>query len=283
MVFVKIQGGLGNQMFQYALGQALKNRYQVPVRYDVSWFISDQAQCTHRKLELVDFNVDMIEFSSYENLKMVKLWKSRYIHVPKHGLAKLCREESPYYFSHKLKKRRTGYFEGYFQSEKYFLSFRKDLLLSFTLRESLECEADLSKCVAIHIRRGDYVSSQSASEYHGNLSIEYYVNALDAMAEKVSIHRVAVFSDDIDWVKKHIHFKYDTIYLEPRSASSASEMLRMSRCAHFIIANSSFSWWAAWLSVTSPHKVVIAPRQWTSFHNVIEDNLDVIPSEWLLQ
>ncbi|MEI6304723.1 MAG: alpha-1,2-fucosyltransferase [Candidatus Taylorbacteria bacterium] len=176
--------------------------------------------------------------------------------------------------------------KGYWQNEKYFKSIENNIKKEFTLINPLRSAAkkfaieigSLINSISIHIRRGDYVSDQKTNKYHGTCGPEYYSKAIKYITSKIgsNIH-VFVFSDDIEWVKQNMPLKYPVTYVSSPEIPDYEELILMSQCKHNIIANSTFSWWGAWLN-ENPDKIVIAPKRWTLKG---EKNFkDICPPSW---
>ena len=175
--------------------------------------------------------------------------------------------------------------KGYFQTEKYFTNIREQLLKDFELnlplnnanKEVLE-KIKSTEAVAVHFRRGDYTKKRVADKY-GSCSVEYYKNAVKLIAEKTGKNlTVFVFSDDINWVKQNAKFDCETVYVDINSGKQGYfDLELMKNCKHNVIANSSFSWWGAWLN-QNPEKVVVAPKTWMK---VLDNDYDIIPESWL--
>ena len=275
MKIVKIMGGLGNQMFQYAFGYALSRISRDTVLYDVSWFdwaAQNFDVVTVRKYELGVFRAD-VGFASDDEIKRAQ---SRSLFKP-HPIVK----EPDLLFHKRLLRKSGNYFEGYFQCEKYFGAFRNDILGAFQLRDGLDkanaeiCE-NMKSCnsVSLHIRRGDYVN---LTHIYGTCDMEYYAHALDIIAARAGTPNVFVFSDDPSWVRDNLKIKYPWTMVDINDGDQAfMDMELMRNCRHNIIANSSFSWWSAWLN-QNPGKIVVAPKNWFSNGRTT----DIIPDSWL--
>jgi hypothetical protein len=174
---------------------------------------------------------------------------------------------------------------GYWQSEKYFLNIKEQLLneitpnYEFTLKGKFyHYEISKSKAVSIHVRRGDYLNMPSAIDFHGTCSMDYYKSAILKLDEKFSDLKYFIFSDDINWCKSEFNFLKSPIFIEEEpEKKSSQDLFLMSYCKHNIIANSSYSWWAAWLN-KSHSKLVIAPKKW--FANKLNDS-DICPETWI--
>jgi hypothetical protein len=251
MITIRLKGGLGNQMFQYAAGRALALENRTGLRLDVSYFDFKLPGITKRAYGLDVFNV---------KAEIVKTSFFRFI------LEKI--------FSKKK--------EEYFQSPKYFQEHEDTLRQDFTLKEPL---SDTSKIlqeeikngnsVGVHVRRGDYATNS----FNLLMSADYYSKGIEYISQKTNIEKIYVFSDDISWCKENLNFIYPTVFVENVYSGRHGEghMMLMMECKNFIIANSSFSWWAAWLG-TNPQKIIVAPKQW--FKNDIMSTADLIPEGW---
>lgn len=171
-------------------------------------------------------------------------------------------------------------YEGFWQSEKYFLPVEQDVRKSFSFNmdllnkgtQTVAKEISWKESVSVHIRRGDYINSSN----FGVCSIDYYKLAMSFISEKISDPIFVFFSDDIDWVKENIPCP-NAIYVScNHGIDSWQDMYLMTQCKHNIIANSSFSWWGAWLNNNS-NKIVIAPAKWFNY----SPNYDILPKEWI--
>jgi len=184
-----------------------------------------------------------------------------------------------------LEARARTYLDGYWQSEKYFSDVADTIRREFTIRDQLDAgtrelldRIGTAESVSVHVRRGDYVSHPRASRARSVCTPGYYLRCVAHIAERVGHPHLFVFSDDPDWVAANLRFEHPTTLVSTVPARPDYGDLRlMSACRHHIIANSSFSWWAAWLN---PHrdKLVLAPRRWMNDPRV--DDRDVVPSGW---
>jgi hypothetical protein len=179
--------------------------------------------------------------------------------------------------------------DGYFQTEKYFIEISKVLRNEFKfnsepLGENLYYYNSIKKnstaTVSIHVRKYDNPHTVDVSSINGNCTIEYYNDAIDYFIMKFRDVIFYAFSDDMNWLKSNINFKNQVIhYVDHNHSQNAYEDLRlMSICDHNIIANSSFSWWGAWLN-HNPNKIIIAPKVWLLANEF--DYSDVIPEKWI--
>lgn len=275
-------GGLGNQMFQYAAGLSVAERLGTELRMDLSWFDSLAEVDTPRFYELDNFNLKQ-EFADKNDFVLKNDgFKNRIINIGKKQLDLYI--EPQFNYSDKfLKIKNNTYIEGYFQTEKYFNSIRDDVFDSFALKNKASAKSAKiidqiknSDSVSLHVRRGDYVSNKNANKFHGLIGEPYYKKAIALINKNIKNPKYFIFSDEIEWVKNSFDLPKNSVYIT-HNKSGAEDMRIMIECKHNIIANSSFSWWGAWLG-QEKDKVVIAPRQWFLDSNV--NTSDVIPERW---
>lgn len=293
MLIIRLMGGLGNQMFQYAFAQAYAIKNNCNILIDLSWFEENKnytGPVDKRVYELGCFSIKP-NFATDEEVK--KCINKRKKHLPSFMCKMLkCEKYTDNIFRDKhacvfqeelLKLKNDAYFEGYFQSEKYFTEYRDEIISSFTLNRPLNKEnmeliekIKSTNAVSIHVRRGDYVKLQ---DFHGLCSLEYYKKAIDYIASKIENPHFYLFSDDIQWTKENLTINYPYTVVNINDAGSGFfDMELMKNCKYNIIANSSFSWWGAWLN-QNPDKIVIAPKRWFANDNM-RDN-DIIPERWI--
>lgn len=166
---------------------------------------------------------------------------------------------------------------GYWQNQSYFKNYKKDIYNLFSFKNSVDFHLEKNS-VAVHVRRGDYVTNKLARDTLGVLPISYYKKSMILLARKINNPIFYIFSDDIEWVKKN--FDFESFNIKFIENSKAYEDLQcMSLCAHNIVANSSFSWWGAWLN-NNPEKIVIAPQRWYESEQKNE-KLNRIPQNWI--
>lgn len=268
-IHILIKGGLGNQLFQYAVGRVLSEKYGGKLRLIESLKINPKN--TYRKFKLLEMNLNYTKFNYFyflfhkytrkiQIIKEVKNFKYQEIKI----LTKDILLDG-YWQSHK-----------YFNQHKLFLynEFFKNLKLKKEYKKYLS-KFDLKNSVALHVRRGDYVTNFNASKFHGVLDINYYMSAINFFKNKGSHCNFFIFSDDIIWCKKKLNFD-NIIFIDEKNSDEIQEMKLMSLFSNFIIANSSFSWWPAFLSINH-NKVVVSPKNWIS-ENI--DLSDLIPNTW---
>lgn len=289
MVIVKLVGGLGNQMFQYAAGISLSVKLNTNLFLDISAYSKKHS----RDYRLNDaFNVKESLADGYllkkihsPHYRMMNWLLSSIDSNNKIGLIRRYCEPHFHYTEEFKYISNNTYLEGYWQSERYFSPYADKIRESFQFSSQLSSKAKffLNKIqsgqatpVSLHIRRGDYVSNPSFNKTFGVCGIDYYENAINKIKSKVGDIFIFIFSDDITWVKKNI--KFNTPYSIVDSEITDYETIQlMSMCSHHIIANSSFSWWGAWLNKNN--KIVIAPKKW--FDNSERNTKDLIPKDWI--
>ncbi len=290
MIITKLKGGLGNQMFQYATAKGLSSSNKL-VYLDTSYF-TDKAILakiqTPRKFELQLFrnikakNLNCLQEYSL-NKKYFKAKVLKKILFP--NLTTIQQIENE--FIDDLNNNKGNlYLDGYFQSEKYFTKVRNELLFEFTFDKLDKNNSDMldkinsyQNSVCVHVRRGDYLKPE-IQRYHGLLPITYYFNAVNLVQEKVNYPHFFVFSDDSDWCKDNLRFPREsyTLVNGNRDDDSWKDMCLMTYCKHHIIANSSFSWWGAWLSTKGGLKM--APKNWFNPEEANFNISDFIPETW---
>jgi hypothetical protein len=286
MVVTKILGGLGNQMFQYAFGRANALRGNTQLFLDRRGFAGYETHSfglQHLNTEIHDAPDAMLLM--LQGRGRINRLLRRFLP----GRASVYVEQGFQFDPLATQLRGDFYFEGYWQSEKYFIEFapviRRELQVKTPPSDANQHWLDLIgkvNAVSIHVRRGDYVTSPAASQTHGTCGLDYYNAAVTQMQNGLSDPPVFfVFSDDHEWVRCNMSFAGEEHYfVTTNDAETNYEDLRlMSACKHHIIANSTFSWWGAWLN-PNQDKIVIAPKRWFVTDQLCAD--DLIPSGWHL-
>lgn len=287
MVVVKLIGGFGNQMFQYACGKRIALANSVPLKLDTT----DFTETSGRRYDLCHLNISA-EIASGADIKRFKksglirnmLYRAHVVHTP-YRENKIVRERFFHFDEGVLSSSGDIYLEGYWQSERYFSDIKDVIRREFTFKHVPDSENEKvvkeilrTNAVSVHVRRGDYVSDPRINQVHGVCATEYYSGAIKRIADSVPRPRFFVFSDDLEWARENLPLDYQVTYVSHNGLSKSYEDLRlMSLCRYHIIANSSFSWWGAWLA-PSEGKLVIAPRRW--FRVSEHDTSDVLPPAW---
>lgn len=277
MITVNLKGGLGNQMFQYACGRALALHNGDELRLVAEGLEKANAVGDiYRPFSLQKFTIagEVINGKSVPVLQRIisriesKIFRKFYINFD----------------STILNKKGDVFLNGYFQSEKYFKDIAEIIRGDFVLREELQGDAKLiatqmqsdRKAVALHCRRGDYVTHP---EFGDIANLNYYQRAIAAILELVPEANFYVFSDDIVWCQDTLPLPKNVTFVSSPLMKDYEELYLMSLCQHNIIANSSFSWWGAWLNA-HPNKIVIAPQRWSQSKDST-DFKDIIPKDWM--
>lgn len=279
---VRISGGLGNQMFQYAAGRTLAIRHDSRLKLDTSFY----GRKRHRRFELGELPI-VAEFDP------VKI-SNRFISTGRRFRDKLLRDkrrssrkvysESQFHYDQVFAALPSGtILDGYFQSERYFREQADTIVDELTPRKPNDARATslagrIAGCeaTALHVRRGDYVTSAKASQIYCTCDMDYYRDALELIPGD---DPVFVFSDDIAWAKENLPQVKPLVFPEPAADSSAlTDLWLMTHATHHIIANSTFSWWGAYLA-GSQKGVTVAPKRWFT-DETINDN-DLMPANWI--
>lgn len=281
MITVSLQGGLGNQMFQYALGRHLALKNQTSLILELSFFGLQQGNgMALRHFELPVFNISGRLQDSRSSL-LRRGWRKIRVQC---GNLRRVRESSFAFAPEMLKLGPRTWLEGFWQSEAYFGEISPVIREDFSFKSEMSganAEAAIQirrdNSVSVHIRRGDYLCTSAT--YADLCQSGYYQKAIDLIAGTVERPVFYIFSDDMPWVKAHLPLPADAVYLHHnRGPDSYLDIQLMSLCKHHIIANSSFSWWGAWLN-PSADKIVIGPARW--FNDPLLASGDLLPEKWL--
>uniref|UniRef100_UPI004048D07E alpha-1,2-fucosyltransferase n=1 Tax=Algoriphagus sp. TaxID=1872435 RepID=UPI004048D07E len=267
MIIVKLIGGLGNQLFQYAVGRHLAEIHETKLFLDLSEFE------TYKLHKYALFGLKILEnFASENQINFLPIIKEKHFHfdpnfksIPNNVLLK-----------------------GYWQTEKYFVEIADIIREEFSLKKSAEGRDKevledilVLNSVSLHIRRGDYVRNTYENQILVSADLEYYKLCVEHITRYVEDCHFFVFSDDPAWVKENLKLSYPVTFVDHNDANTNYEDLRlMSFCKHNIICNSSFSWWGAWLN-RNPQKIVCAPKKWFSDETKYIDSKDLIPKSWI--
>lgn len=288
MVITRITSGLGNQLFQYALGRSLALRNNTSLYVDLSYYKQVYQTDTPRTFKLHHFNTNytVLDTSPYLYVsKSTKLLPNRTFKP----VFEFVREQH-FHFDPAVLNAKAKFItlDGFWQSERYFgdsadvirkeLAFKRKTGPTFeSFKQAIE---RAENPVSLHIRRGDYVSHPEFSKSFGFVGLDYYQTALKLLKDRFPTITLFVFSDDPEWVKQNLVLDVPhTFVANSGSDADLDDLQLMSLCKHHVIANSSFSWWGAWLNA-EVNKVVVAPKGW--FKNKPDWNTcDLIPTTWL--
>ncbi|HRH22403.1 MAG TPA: alpha-1,2-fucosyltransferase [Candidatus Paceibacterota bacterium] len=292
MIIVKLSGGLGNQLFQYAFARAVSKKLNTDFKLDATPF---ETYYKLHKYALNHFNLteklakrsDMFGFVWIRERHKFFDTFYRYLRL-KSKLMPFYYPEQRFDFDPNVFKKDNMYFDGFWQTEKYFKNIENELKEEMTLKKPLSPysqsvldQIQKTNAVCLHIRRGDYVTNASTNAVHGTCSLEYYERAIKYISEKVDSPHFFIFSDDYPWAVENFKNRpYPVTCISNGADKNYEDLTLMSHCKHFIIANSSFSWWGAWLS-RNTDKIVIGPKEWFKSKKTTVSTDDVIPSSWI--
>jgi hypothetical protein len=290
MIVMRLKGGLGNQLFQYATGRAIAIQKQVSLLLDNSWYAQTYHDVTPRELLLSKLNTKGSFISFQPKIKRPKrIQRIQQMFWPINPF--IFVEQTPYRFDSRLNKspafkQQNLYLMGYWQSYKYFESIKPILQSEISLKKPLDThylnylnQIQATASAMVHIRRGDYVNLASASKIHGFIGLEYYREGMGLLLNKNPEIHFFVFSDDLEWAKQNLPHSERSTFIQSLGNSDAviQELELMMHCQNHLIANSSLSWWAAWLSKQS-NGVILCPKKWTNDLSMNWD--DLLPNTW---
>jgi len=279
---VHLQGGLGNQMFQYATARALAQRCGATLWLDER----ELGGPTSRPAGLHRWRIDARPAVA-QMLRAYPRWKLRLSRrAPWLGaLWGVHCETSPAFKARLASARPPALLSGYFQCERYFADIRPLLLQQFRPKAPLpgpvaELAQELASTtsVSVHVRRGDYVSNPEAARVHGVCGAEYYTHALRRLRALVRVDRCVIFSDDPAWAREHLDLPVPAVFVDGHADAPEVDMHLMSLCRHHVCSNSSFGWWGAWLD-SRPDKLVVAPSRWYADPRL--QDADIVPPSWI--
>lgn len=291
MIISKIYGGLGNQLFQYALGRYLALKNNTELKLDISLLENKQENVTYRKFELKNLNIEA-KIASEEEINKIKrenlkglsksvYWRLQY-RKPYHK-QNIIKEKNFTFDNNILDCKNNVFLDGYWQSHYYFDNIRAVLLDELTPKHPLDDiekkyldKISNSNSVSVHIRRGDYLTNSKNKEIYLNINLDYFksaINFIESQSENVSFY---IFSDDMEWAKNNIKQKNINFVDVDKPVIS---LYLMRKCQHHIIANSTFGWWGAWLN-EKKNKIVISPKEWFASDSVLKTT-DLIPEKWI--
>jgi hypothetical protein len=296
MIVVKLMGGLGNQMFQYAFAKNLSIKNNTSLKIDLSFLLNRSPR---ENFIFRDFDLDIFE-SNYDFVTEEEVDKAAIFNSSKGIVSKLFSKkqtkldvqliEQHFYFeASNIKKDQDIYLDGYWQSEKYFLENEVSIRADFKFKHPLsEIEKKMNEIivhtnsVCVNFRRTDFLDLKNSADTHGVIDYGYYEQAIQRIVENVKSPHFFIFSDDIEWCKENVKITHPITFVEHsfKGEKFSSYLQLMKNCKHFIIPNSTFAWWAAWLS-ESKDKMVIAPNNWFKDPTLQSQTSDIIPSSWI--
>lgn len=289
-IYSYLQGGLGNQMFQYAIARALSEHYQSTFLLDRSWFDVPQSETTPRPYQL-----DLLQIQNVANSDLIfpkkpnKLIKALQGFIPANPIVYYQQnafEFDPSLFRLKRMAERDLFLFGYWQAYPYLEVIRPILQTEFKTKaptpnhyQAYLQQIRSSESVMLHIRRGDYVNSPSAAKFHGVLPLSYYQQAIEVLLLQKPDSHFFIFSDDLPWAKEALPKNLKITFVENalQADAAAQELQLMTECKHQIIANSSLSWWGAWLKQDC-NGLVFTPNRWICDNSLDLSNL--LPTSW---
>lgn len=264
MIISKIQGGLGNQLFQWAYGRNLSLKYNTQLYMDTRFYDIKSPDITKR-----NFNLDKFPNINYNliNNDVIRNFNSNGYPI--------IYTDNFHYIDLEYNNNLNYYLDGYWQSEKYFKEIeniiRQELSPNKLILDKIsKVHNPEDNNVSLHIRRTDYITSNGV---HPIQPISYYEEALNIIKD---YDNILVFSDDIEWCKNNLHF-YKMLFIE--NNTDIEDLYIMASCKNNIIANSSFSWWGAWLN-NNPDKKIITPINWFGIQANLNTS-DMMPNNWI--
>lgn len=286
MIITKLNGGLGNQLFQYAIAKTISIKNDTDLKLDITSFTNSKRIFLLDKF-ILDFKIaspDEIKKLTKYNKKYSFLWLTNALKTTSNKIYRQEHADNYFHFDPNIliaNKNQDVYMDGYWQNEKYFFEIKDILKNELKLKSEYDIKNTpihqaITSCesVSLHIRRTDYLTKN----IYYQLTLDYYKKAIKQLSQKIIRPHFFIFSDDINWAKQNLKINLPTTYVDHSvNLKDYQEFISMSLCKHNIIANSSFSWWGAWLN-NNPQKTVIAPTKW--FNNKYNTN-ELCPKEWI--
>lgn len=289
MRIVKLKGGLGNQMFQYAFAKNIENLTGEKVLLDKSAYEGREYDDI-RKIRIADMEVSL-QFASTSELDEVCIFRHGGGQTTSYKIGVLaesilnreyCFERTRKYIAPESILQ-YKYYDGYWQAWKNVYSVEKILRKEFQFKQNISAAADeigwrmeKENSIFVGIRRGDYLSGKKERKHYGEYKEDYYLKGMDYIEKRVKNPVFYVFSNDKEWVRLNMRFEGHTVRYVDNKLEDIEEFILMGRCKHAIMNNSTFYWWGAWM-IKNPDKIVIAPRNWFADRKEIE----IVPDEWV--
>jgi hypothetical protein len=287
LIIVRLNGGLGNQLFQYAAGFSLARITGTDLKLDLSVFsTSSSLRQTFRNPDILDYCISA-RIATAEEVGRLRNPLGSLSEIWRLFLQKGCKRYYPDWHPEVMNMKGDVYLDGYFQCEKYFSGCLEGLVNEFSLRPDKVVDIlpmserilRMQNSVSLHVRRGDYIRNPQ----HEICTVDYFQVALSTVAAEVGQHQAVVFSDDVAWVRANLDLDPDALLVSDErkpdgtNFTPAEELTLMSKCRHHIISNSTFSWWGAYLNM-NPRKIVIAPSVWN--RSRIYPHKNILPVSW---
>jgi hypothetical protein len=304
MIIVRLFGGLGNQMFQYATARRLAKKHSTLLKLDIGEFKSYKLHkyglgCFHLTENLATHSEIKFILGSSSFFFMANS-DSKLKSLIRRGIRKVCKkfpldkpwsnrlliEKSSDFDSNILSAPNNVLLDGYWQSEKYFSDIKDILHHDFSIKYNQSDEnrklgslIQKTNSISLHVRRGDYVTNAKSNRILGTCGQQYYARSIDYICRYVENPHFFIFSDKPVWVRNNLRIDHSFTIVDCNDASRNYEDLRlMNMCKHNIIANSTFSWWGAWLN-SNPDKIVCAPKSWLATPRY--SCVDLVPNSWV--
>lgn len=288
---MRLEGGLGNQLFQYAMGRGLSIRQNCELNLDPTVYVDNKLRPFALDVYNIKANVFTKQLGHYikgiETQKNMPLRMMRKIgrKVLPWAFPKMVYEQARIFEPELMNLKPSAYVRGYWQTEKYFTDIRPQLLEELTVKQPLSGanlevarQIQAGPSLSLHVRRGDYVTSELGKTLLGTCSLAYYKDALALVTSRCPNLTVFIFSDDSQWTRENICPDIKSVYVDHNDGEHGHEDIRlMSLCNHNIIANSTFSWWGAWLN-RHEDKIVCCPAQWYLDNSL--PNPDIYAQGW---
>ena len=282
MIIIKLWGGMCNQMFLYAFGYALSKKVGDDIAFETKFFDNQPSYVGKRNIiSTEDFNLSKLSFckrpseAKFFEIKCINRlfrYTTGFSYSISSNFKMILEEHLHFYNDIPYSKGLVNYYDGYWQSGKYFHEYRNEILKEFTPSDSIvrsvnnwKDSLDSTKTVAVHIRRGDYqnkVNKAISTLYKIKNDISYYLRAMDYMVNVLGSPKFCIFSDDINWCKETLSNKYkDIVFVENTGKDAALlDLYSISKCEHGIMSPSSFSWWGNWLRSNNAESIVVCPQ-----------------------
>ena len=290
MIVVKLMGGLGNQMFQYAFGKMLSKKNNTHLKIDTT-FLLDRTPRENFVFRDFDLDIFDLELKSINLRKLSKILSPE-INKKRNPFKKkyvILNEDSFAFNTKNIISSKNSYLNGYWQSESYFKEIEAEIRADFQIKIPLSAQAQeiaqdiqTKNSVCINFRRADYVNLKSSSETHGVTAMDFYTTAISLLSQQYDDLHLYIFSDEIEWCKENINWDLPITFVDHsvKGPKFSNYFQLMISCNHFIIPNSTFAWWAAWLG-TCKFKKVIVPKKWFLNEELQSQTEQMHPDSWI--